>query len=74
MNQLDRIERKLDLLLSEKRKKKLVKATVITELTGWDANRMRKARRNNDLHWEKKDGSIVYDLNSLDKKFLKQSA
>lgn len=56
----------------KKAKPKWVKASDIRELTGWDNNKMRKARINEVVIFKIIDGQRVYDLNSLPPHFIKQ--
>jgi hypothetical protein len=66
--QLDRMERTLSVLrkelMQEKKKETWVKAQVITELTGWDFNGMKKARENGYIQYKNTDG-FWYLLESL---------
>jgi hypothetical protein len=47
-----------------------IKASDVRKLTGWDKNKMHKARQ---LGWVKvkRDGGIFYDLKSIPQEFLK---
>jgi len=55
----------------KKSKPKWVKARDIAELTGWDNNRIRRARENNVIIFKVIDGERMYDLNSLPHLFIK---
>ena len=50
------------------------KVSKVKELTGWDHEGMRKARDNGYISWEKREGEIWYDLNSIDEKFIIKQA
>lgn len=72
---LQRIDRKLSLLLAEKKKATWVTAGVITSLTGWDWKELKKRRGNGSIQWRRvKEGSTKdiyeYNLESLSDKFL----
>lgn len=54
-------------------KPKWVRVSVITELTGWNKEKMRQARDNNLIEWKTDDG-FWYDLNSLHPLLIKQSS
>lgn len=73
-----RLERKIDMLIEKAYRPLWVKATVITGLTGWNNEKMRQARENNQIEFEarEKNGvkTIWYNLNSLDSRFIKQKA
>lgn len=48
-----------------------VKATVITELTGWNSGKMLQARGNGSLVFKKEGNTYWYDLNQLNPLFIK---
>lgn len=60
-------------LLGEKSKPHWVKASVVIELTGWGAQKMRKAREDGTLIYKNEDG-YWYDLNKLNSYFIKTKA
>lgn len=70
---LKRIDEKLTALLNASKKKTWVRATVITELTGWDKEGMRKARRYNIIETRKKENVLEYCLESLPQMFIKNT-
>lgn len=74
LERLDRIERKLSMLMQEKKKETWVKAPVITGMTGWDGNKMRRARENGYIKFKKDNGCFFYDVESLHSVHIKQSA
>lgn len=75
LERLDRIERKLSMLMQEKKKETgWVKAPVITRLTGWDSNEMRAARRNGYVRFKEGPKGYLYDVDSLNQVHLKQPA
>lgn len=55
----------------KKSKPKWVKASDIKDLTGWDTNKMRRARINEVVIFKIINGERVYDLNSLPDQFIK---
>jgi hypothetical protein len=74
MSEIARLEKKLDQLLSlvkENKKPTWVRASVITSLTGWSAEKMRQARENGYVKYKESEGSYLYDLNSINDKFFK---
>ena len=76
LTRLTRIERMLRQLVASKTesvsKTKWVNATVITRLTGWDSEQMRRARRGGTIKWKREIGRIIkYDLNSLHPTMIK---
>ena len=70
---LKRIDEKLTTLLSQAPKKTWVGPGIITDLTGWDREGLRKARRNNVIETRSKDNRIEYYLESLPKVFIKNT-
>ncbi|MBU7576699.1 MAG: hypothetical protein KAF40_01440 [Flavihumibacter sp.] len=72
---LQRIERMLSELLQEKRKTTWVNGQVITELTGWDKEKMRSMRDQGVLKF-KRSGvkTIKYALESVPEQFIIKSA
>jgi hypothetical protein len=73
-----RLERKIDKLIEKAYRPLWVKARVITGLTAWNNEKMRQARENGYVEYEeRKEGDkkvFWYNLNSLDSRFIKQSA
>lgn len=61
--QNEAILRRLDNLA--RKSAKWVRASVITDLTGWDGQGMRRARENGSIEFEKRADGYWYDLNSL---------
>lgn len=50
-----------------------VKAEIIQQVTGWDREGMRKARRNDYVKWKHNKGEgFWYDLNSVHPLLIKQ--
>lgn len=72
LTRLKRIESKLDALLQAKQKQTLVKASVITELTKWSYEEMRRAKINGYVKQKKTDKGIFYVLESLNPVFIKK--
>lgn len=73
---LERLERKIDLLLKEKGAAKAtwVKASVIADLTGWDKEGLRKARNYGYVEHRKENGKFLYNLDSLNERMIKKPA
>lgn len=71
LKKLERIERMVTDLRKEEKKIQWVKASLIIQLTGWDRNRMERARKNGDIEYKRQNKSIWYNLNSLPKIFYK---
>jgi hypothetical protein len=51
---------------------KWVKSSVITGMTGWDSQQMRRARLNGSIVWKKDDKGFWYDPSSIAKEHLKK--
>lgn len=49
-----------------------VKASTITELTSWDANKMRRAREQKLIEWKKTKEGFFYNLNSVHPYLIKK--
>lgn len=64
---LDRIEKKLSVLLKQEAESSAmwVKARVVTEITGWNNEKMRQARINGYIKYKDVKEGRFYDLNSL---------
>lgn len=54
--------------------KKWVKVGAVIELTGWDFRRLDRARRNNEIEYKKEGRKFFYNLESISKIHLKQTA
>lgn len=67
-----RMDAKLTTLLNREPKVTWVRASVITELTGWNNEKMRKARENGYVKF-KKEGGYWYNLGSLNQVFIKKT-
>lgn len=69
-----RIDSKLTALLTREKsptKETWVKVSFITDLTGWDREKMRTARETGIIRWRRsKETGIEYDLDSLNEKFI----
>jgi hypothetical protein len=68
---LSSIEKKLSLLLGEKKRAAWVKAGAIMQLTGWGREDMRRMRINGIINWKKDEKGFWYDLNSIPERFIK---
>ncbi|HYH15269.1 MAG TPA: hypothetical protein VD794_08615 [Flavisolibacter sp.] len=70
---LQRIERKLDLLLKKQPRKFWVKVNIVTDVTGWDSSKMQDARQNGYIEYKTiaKEGKreFWYNINSLNPLF-----
>ena len=71
---LKRIDSKLSHLMTkpEKKKETWVKSPLITSLTGWDKEGMRRARVNGYIQWRKDENGFWYLLESLNHIFFKK--
>jgi hypothetical protein len=67
----ERINKKLNLLLETQMKETWVSVGWITDLTGWDYNRMRQARDQGIVKYKKERGRFLYLLESLPKIIIK---
>lgn len=63
--QNERIERKLSLIMTEKKAIQWVKAHVVTKLTIWDREALRRARERKYVVFEKRVDGFWYSLNSI---------
>lgn len=71
IQRLDRIERKLSMMIPEK-KKTWVKISFVTALTGWDNNKMRQAREQGLVEWkDDKEHGRMYNVDSINPIFFK---
>ena len=68
--QLDRIERKLSVILGEQKKKSWVKAGDVMRVTGWNKEKLRQMRVNGLIEFKNDDG-FFYNPDSIHKMFLK---
>lgn len=68
---LERIERKLEALTKQTRRRQWVKVGTISELTGWNYHRLARARANGEVEFKKEDGKFFYDLNSVNPVFIR---
>lgn len=67
---LQSIERKLDQLINQQNKKTWVKVSIITEVTGWNGDFLRKARENGLVKYRDNNG-YEYLLESINPLFIK---
>lgn len=72
---LERLE-KLERIVDAWKQKKTTWVSVyeIKRLTGWDKERMRRARANGEIEVKKKKGQIRYNLSSIHPLLIKQTA
>jgi hypothetical protein len=73
---IDRLNTKLTTLLSERKEEKLtwVKSTIITRLTGWNSEDMRRARNYEYVKFKKDRNGFWYALESLNPALYEKSA
>lgn len=69
---LKRIDTKLSTLLQKQNKVRWVKASFITDLTGWNKEQFRRAREQGIIERRKDETGIWYNLNSLPDQFIKK--
>lgn len=56
------------------RKPHLAPVSEIKKLTGWNKERMRRARQNGEIKMIRKNGKILYDLSSINPLLIKKTA
>lgn len=71
--QLDRIEKKLSVILGEKKKKSWVKAGDIMRMTGWNKEKLRQMRDNGIVEY-KDDEGFFYNPDSIPQMFIKATS
>lgn len=70
---LERINKKLNAIAAGQRKETWVPVGWVTDLTGWDNEKMRQARENNIIEFKRNDtGGYLYKLESIPEIFIKQ--
>jgi hypothetical protein len=68
---LQRLERKLDLLIKEKRRETWINAWLLGEMTGWDNEKMRQMRDQGIIKFKRLEGKkILYQLESIPEIFI----
>jgi len=71
---IKRLEKKIDALMkASEYKPRWVRASVITQLTGWNNQKMHQARKNMLIDWKDENG-LWYDLNSVNPLLIKKTA
>lgn len=71
--ELDRINKKLNALAAAPKKSTWVSHGWITDLTGWDKEKLRQARDANIIEFKKSSGGgYLYKLESIPEIFIKQ--
>lgn len=75
MMKVERIERELRQLRKEREevKETWIKATDVMKFTGWDRERMRRARINGQVKQKKEDNKIWYLFESIPQQFIKKT-
>lgn len=71
-NKLSRIEKLLEAL--NKPKPTWTKVSAVRHLTGWDANKIRRAREVGLIEWKRENGGFFYNINSLNPLFYQKTA
>ncbi len=71
LQRLERMERQIRLLRKEEKVETWVTAPIITGLTGWNSEGMRRARQNKWVKYKAEDGKFTYLLESLNSLFIK---
>lgn len=70
--QFDMIHRKLNELAANQREEKWVSASFVTDLTGWDNEKLRQARNQKIIEFKRSPGGgWQYKLESIPDKFIK---
>lgn len=69
---ITRMDAKLTSLLQKTNKQTWVKVSWITDLTGWDGQKMRQAREDGLIIFRKNDKGFEYLLESLPEQFIKK--
>lgn len=74
LTRLDKAEKEIAALKKEKSRQRhsWTKVGTITKITGWDKERLRRARNNNEIRFKKVGSEIFYDLNSLNQLLVKK--
>ena len=67
---LDRIDQKLTTLLGQAKKQTWVKVSFITDLTGWNREKLRQARDQKIITYRKGNNGFEYLLESLPEVFI----
>lgn len=71
--ELDRINKKLNALASAPKKSTWVPPGWVTDITGWDKEKLRQARNANIIEFKQSDGGgYLYKLESIPEIFIKQ--
>lgn len=72
---IDRLDRKLAAIAAEKKKGTWVKVGFVTDLTGWDREKLRQAREQGLVEF-KEDAKLgrVYNLESIPPMFIKKTS
>jgi len=71
---LERMERMLKSLMSEKKKTTWLGAADVMRLTGWNKDTMYRMRKTRAIEFKKAGKSIAYRLESIPEIFIKQTA
>lgn len=72
--EIKQLHKKIDKLLGEQQKPKWVTAKWVQMVTGWNGEDLRQAREQNLLEWKVEGKLIKYDINSVPKPLIKQTA
>lgn len=75
LKHVERIDHKLTVLLNRPPKQTWVKVSAITEITGWNNEKMRRARENKMVQYRKAEKGFEYLIESIPEIFItKQTA
>jgi hypothetical protein len=66
-----RLQQTLDKIAEKVEKPCWVKAGFLTEKTGWNNEKLRQARAQGIVEWEKRETGFWYNINSVPQVFIK---
>ena len=70
VQRLQRIQQTLDRLVEKLEKPVFVKVSFIRSKTGWTKEKLRQAREQGLVEYEKRDDGLFYDIKSIDPVFF----
>jgi hypothetical protein len=70
---VDRIDQRLAINATKTDKQTWVKVSTVTELTGWDRERLRGARENKTIIYKKNSSGFWYLLESIPERLIRKS-
>jgi hypothetical protein len=71
VQRIQRLQKTVDTLVQKEVAPKWVKVGFIREITGWRNEKMRQARQQHLIEFEKREDGFWYNVNSLPKVFIK---